>query len=410
MLRQRDFRLLFIGQSVSLFGDGMQRVALAFAVLSVGGSASSIGLVLAAYALPLVACLLIGGVVADRSSRRAVMVIADLARLASQGAMAALLIAGDAEVWSLAVLAGVGGAATGFFNPAATGLLPSVVEPDQLQRANGLRATSMAAGEVAGPIVAGLLIAAAGAGWAVAVDAVTFGASAACVSRMRLDKPAPARAAAPFLTDLRGGWREFSSRTWVWTFVLSIGVGNALWGAWSTLGPVVADRDLGGAAAWGGVLAAMGVGGVACALVAIRVSPRRPLSLVAGLYVLFSVPLALLAAGAPVALLALGALVAGVGLMLGNTVWESTLQRHIPHESLSRVSAYDWLGAFAFRPVGVALWGPVSIAIGLSASLWSAFALQMALALVMLAMPSTRSVTAEPATGGVSRSPGAPRA
>jgi predicted MFS family arabinose efflux permease len=393
VLRQRDFRLYFIGQSVSLFGDGMTRVALAFAVLSSGGSASAVGLVLAANVLPEIACVLVGGVVADRTSRRGVMVAADLVRLASQGTMAALVIAGDARVWSLALLAGIGGAASGFFNPATTGLLPAVVVPDDLQRANGLRAVSMAAGEVAGPLVAGLLVASAGAGWALAVDAASFGVSAAFLSRLLVDgrSTTPRLAGGPsFLADLREGWREFRARTWVWTFVLAIGLGNMLWGAWGALGPVVAKRDLGGAAAWGTVLAAMGAGGIVGALLAIRLKPRRPLVVVALAYLLFSAPLAMLAAGAPVAALAAGALAAGVGLTLGNTVWESTLQRNIPRASLSRVTAYDWFGALALRPLGLVVWGPLAAGLGLTPSLWLAFALQAALALAMLGMPLTR--------------------
>src|SRR5947208_14739795 len=148
VLRLREFRLLFCGQAVSVFGDRMVAAALALAVLEVGGSASAVGLVLASGALALFASLLVGGVVADRTSRRAVMVGADLVRLASQGTMAVLLIAGAAEVWMLALLAAVSGAATGFFNPASTGLLPTVVAPEQLQQANGLRATAMSTGEI----------------------------------------------------------------------------------------------------------------------------------------------------------------------------------------------------------------------------------------------------------------------
>ncbi|HSC62158.1 MAG TPA: MFS transporter, partial [Caldimonas sp.] len=159
VLRERDYRLLFTGQAVSLLGDGMFNVALAFAVLHLGGSATQVGLVFAARMVPMVGCLLAGGVVADRLPRRAVMVAADVARLASQGAMAALLIAGAAEIWTLAVLAGVTGAATGFFNPASTGLLPAVVAAERLQQANALRGLSMAAGQIAGPILAGVLVA-----------------------------------------------------------------------------------------------------------------------------------------------------------------------------------------------------------------------------------------------------------
>ena len=409
MLRQRDFRLFFIGQSVSLFGDGMNRVALAFAVLGVGGSVSEVGLVLAARTLPEIACLLVGGVVADRTSRRGVMVAADVARLASQGTMAALLLAGSAAVWSLALLAGVAGAASGFFNPASTGLMTAVVAPEDLQRANGLRATSMAAGEVAGPIVAGLIVASSGAGWALAVDAASFGVSALFLWRLRADgRSGTARVQASFLTDMREGWREFRARTWVWAFVLSLGVSNMVWGAWSALGPVVADRDLGGAAAWGTVLAAMGAGGVAGAVMAIRTDPRRPLLIVALSGLVFALPLALLGAEAPVAVLSAGALVTGVALMLGNTVWESTLQRNIPGESLSRVSAYDWFGALAFRPLGLALWGPLSVAIGVGTALWIAAGVHALMAVVLLALPDTWRVPgARPGRPATDRSAGA---
>jgi MFS family permease len=304
--------------------------------------------------------------------------------------MAGLLVAGSAEVWSLALLAGITGGATGFFNPAATSLLPAVVPSEQVQRANGLRATAMASGEIGGPLFAGLLVAGAGAGWAVGIDAATFGLSAAFLSRMRR-VPRVAHDGASFLTDLREGWREFRSRTWVWAFVVAAGIGNMAWGAWAALGPVVADRQLGGAAAWGTVLAAMGVGGLAGGLLAIRVDPRRPLvvAALAGLGV--ALPLALLATHASTALLAAAALVGGGALMLGNCVWESTLQRNVPAASLSRVSAYDWFASMAFKPVGLALAGPLAVALSLSAALWLAFAVLVVTSVGLVALPAIRA-------------------
>ena len=202
----------------------------------------------------MVATLLIGGVVADRMSRRAVMVVADLVRLVTQGAIAVLLIAGAAEIWMLAVLSGATGAAAGFFNPASTGLLPAIVPAERLQEANGVRATALSGGEIVGPAIAGVLIAAVGPGWAMAIDAATFAVSAVLLWPLRLPARVP-RAAGSFLADLREGWGVFRSLTWVWTFVLAAAIGNMIWGAWSTLGPVVAERSLGGAAAWGSVLA-----------------------------------------------------------------------------------------------------------------------------------------------------------
>jgi predicted MFS family arabinose efflux permease len=397
VLRRRDFRLLFIGQGVSVLGDRMVAVALAFAVLEVGGSVSAVGLVLASATLPLVASVLIGGVVADRTSRRTVMIAADLVRVASQGATAALLIAGAAEVWTLALFAGLTGAATGFFSPASTGLLPEVVPSEELQPANALRSTVVSAGEIVGPLLAGVLVAAAGAGWAIGVDAATFAVSAACLARLRV-AGRPERKPASFVTDLREGWDAFRSRRWVWTFVAYFAGVNMLWAAWSSLGPVVADRELGGAAAWGTVLGAMGVGALAGSLLATRARPRRPLVLVAITEAFFALPLAFLAAGAPVVLLACGAFLSGAGMMLGMSVWESTLQRHIPGDSLSRVASYDWFGSLAFRPLGFVIWAPVAGAIGVSTALWIAFGLFLVGIATQLAVPDTRRLRADPVT------------
>jgi MFS family permease len=402
VLRRRDFRLLFYGQGVSVLGDRMVAVALAFAVLEVGGSTSEVGLVLACGTVPLVGSVLLGGVVADSVSRRAVMVAADVSRVASQGAMAALLVAGVAELWMLAVLAGLTGAATGFFNPASTGLLPEVVDPEELQPANALRSSAVSAGEILGPLAAGVIVAAAGAGWAIAVDAGTFAVSAACLALVRASRRVT-RARSRFVSDLVEGWQAFRSRRWVWAFVVYFGIGNMLWGAWSALGPVVADRDLGGAAAWGTVLAGVGVGALAGSLLAATANPGRPLVLVAAMEALFALPLAFLAAGAPAPLLVVAALLSGAGMMLGLSVWESTLQRHIPGKSLSRVSSYDWFGSLAFYPLGLAIWGPVAGAIGISPALWLAFGLFLAAMLALLAVPDVRQLPASPVEKRVAR-------
>jgi hypothetical protein len=393
VLRLREFRLLLGAQGVSMVGDRMVGIALAFAVLELGGSATDVGIVLACRTVPLVATLLVGGVVADRVSRRAVMVAADLSRLLTQGAIAALLIGGVAEVWMLAVLAGLTGAAGGFFNPAATGLLPAIVPPERLLEANGIRATALSGGEIAGPVIAGVLIATVGPGWAIAVDAVTFAVSALFLAGLRLPAAVP-RAATSFLADLREGWGVFRSLTWVWTFVACAAFGNLVWGAWSVLGPVVAERSLGGAAAWGTVLGAMGIGALIGSLVAMRARPRRPLVLAGVAYGLFVFPLLLLAAGAPVVVIAFGALMGGVAMMLGNSVWESTLQARVPVESLSRVSAYDWFGSMAFNPVGMAIWGPIAGLIGIHTALYLAAALVFASTSALLAVPAIRGLQA----------------
>ena len=386
VLRRRDFRLLFLGQGISVLGDRMVVVALAFAVIELGGSASDVGLVLAAGTVTLVATLLAGGVVADRTSRRAVMLVADLVRVASQAAMAVLVISGAGEVWMIGALAGVTGAGTGFFGPASTGLLPEIVSDEELQPANALRSTAVSASEILGPALAGILVAAAGAGWAIAVDAATFGASAVCLALLR--PPArEAREPSSFLIDLREGWAAFSSRRWVWAFVLYFAVANLAWAAWQALGPVVAHRDLGGAAVWGSILAAMGAGALLGSLLATRVRVGQPLLFVAVMEALFGLPIVFLAAATSPVLIGIGTFLSGVGMMLGMSVWESTLQLHIPRESLSRVSSYDWFGSFAVVPLGLALWGGLADTVGVQTLLWIASGLFATCVLALLALP-----------------------
>ena len=371
VLRDDAFRRVLGAAAVSWFGDRMVTIALAFAVLSIGGSASAIGLVLAVRTGALLVSLLLGGVVADRVPRRAVMIGADLVRVVTQGLLAALVIAGTAEVWSIALLTGLTGIATGFFNPASTGLLPAIVPPEKLQQANGIRATLLSAGEIGGPVLAGVLVATVGAGWALAVDAATFAVSGLLLLGLRVPGRIE-RAATGFLEDLREGWDTFSGTTWVWTFVLWAAVMNLTFGAWNVLGPVVAERELGGAASWGAVNAALGIGALLGALAAIRRTPRRPV-LAATVTGFFSVPaMALLAIGAHALPLAVASVLVGIGMMYGNTVWESALQRHIPGDALSRVSAYDWFGSMAFAPLGLAIWGPVAEATSIGGAIWLA--------------------------------------
>jgi predicted MFS family arabinose efflux permease len=391
VLREREYRLFFLGQAVSLLGDGMVNVALAFAVLDLTGSASELGLVLAARMLPLVGFLLAGGVMADRLPRRTVMIAADLVRVASQGAIAALLIAGVAEVWQLAALSAVTGSATAFFNPASTGLMPAVVSPARLQQANALRGLAMAAGQIAGPALAGVLVAGAGAGWALAVDAATFAVSVAFL--LRLHVPAVERLVVrSLLADLREGWDTFRSLSWLWTFVAAATIGNFVSAASGVLGPLVAKESLGGATAWALIVSAVGVGSLAGGVLALHVQPRRPMLMATLPLYLFAAPLAMLALELPAGYIAAVSLLSGAGLMISNTVWETTLQRHVPAEALSRVSSYDWFGSLAFRPLGLVVWGPIAAAIGIEPALWVAATLLAASILVLLAVREVRTM------------------
>ncbi len=369
-LGERRFRLLWIGQTASVLGDALVPVALAFAVLDLTGSASDLGLVLTAETVPLVGFVLVGGVVADRLPRQLVMLVSDCVRALSQATLAALLLAGAAQVWELILLAAVYGSAAAFFQPAATGLVPATVSAARLQQANALFGLSRNAGFVVGPALAGVIVAAANPGIAFAIDAGSFVVSIASLALLRL--PAPERATrGAFVSELAVGWRELVSRTWLWVIIVWAATYLFLvYAPFQVLGPLVARESLGGPRAWGLIAAAGSAGAVLGGLVALRFHPLRPMVVCSFLTLVEAVPTALLALREPAPAIAAAQVGAGLAMGFFEAVWTTTLQQQIPERALSRVSAYDWLGSLAFLPAGYALAGPVASAIGVSATLW----------------------------------------
>jgi predicted MFS family arabinose efflux permease len=348
----------------------MAPVALAFAVLSLDGSATDLGLVLSIAILPQIFFLLAGGVVADRLPRNLVMVSSNLVAGAAQAVAAVLLISGTAEIWQLAVVAFVRAIASSFFFPAQQGIVPQTVPVEELQPANALLRLALNATNIGGAALGGLIVAAAGPGWAIGVDALSYLAAAAILLPMHVRPPAHAESEG-FVHELREGWREFRSRRWIWVVVLGFAFANGAESAGlNILGPVVAEASLGGASVWGLVLAAQGVGLVVGSLVALRIRPQRPL-LVGVLAVTMLVPpLVLLALGVPWEILAASALLTGVGIELFSVFWDTSLQAHVPNDVLSRVSAWDAIGSLVLIPAAYAVVGPLAAAIGIDATLW----------------------------------------
>jgi len=409
-LAERDFRLLFLGRTISLFGTAFAPIALAFAVIELTGSPSDLGLVLGAYMLAHLVFLLAGGVWADRLPRNLVMVTSDLLSGGAQLIAAGLLLTGSAQTWHLVVLGAIRGGASAFFMPASTGLVPQVVSAGRLQQANALLSLSRNSTRIAGVAIAGILVATIGPGWALALDGVTYAFGALFVAMLKAAPPEPAENR-EFMRELAEGWREFRSRHWLCVTIIQFALINAYAiGAFLVLGPFVAEKHLGGAAAWGFILAAEAAGMIAAGLVALRYRPERPL-LVATLAVLTMAPLlALLGLAAPLAVILPAAFVAGVGLELYGVFWDTTLQQHIPDEKLSRVSSYDVLGSFALIPVGVALMGPISDAIGVAETLLGAAFVVVVATIAVISVPDVRNLRRlEPApTGG--RAPLPPQA
>jgi MFS family permease len=214
VLRERQFRLLWLGQTASTIGDRLVFVALALYVTDIG-TPTDVGVVLAAHAFPLVAFLLLGGVWADRLPRHKVMVATDLIRFSAHALLAILIFSGGVEIWHLVVIEAVFGTAEAFFRPAYTGLMPQTVPEDLLQEANAATSLVNTVAEFAGPAFATALVLGVGAGWAFALDAATFLVSAAFVIRVRPRRRGAAKAASSMLADLREGWAQFRARAWV---------------------------------------------------------------------------------------------------------------------------------------------------------------------------------------------------
>ena len=392
-LRERSFRLLWLGQSTSVLGDALVPVALAFAVLGLpGGSASDLGFVFAAQVLPLITFILVGGVWADRLPRQLVMLTSDVVRGGVHATIAVLLLTGSAELWHLVCLMAVYGTAEAFFRPAQTGLTPSTVGAEHLQQANALLGFSASSANVLGPVLAGLIVTLGSPGLAFAIDAGTFTVSAASLALLRV-APLARTASESFLRELRLGWRDFTSRTWLWvevawaTVILFLALAP-----WMVLGPVVAKESLGGAGAWAAILTGFGVGELGGGFLAMRWKPERPLLAISALWLLAAPSFALLALAAPVALLVAAQLFAGLAVGFYGAVWTTTMQQHVPPDRISRVSAYDWMGSLAFLPLGFVLAGPVSGAIGVSTTLWIGCAVTIVSTLAVLSVPDVREL------------------
>jgi predicted MFS family arabinose efflux permease len=370
-LAEPQFRLLWIGQAASAAGDALIFVAVAFAVLQVGGSAADLGIVFAAFTVSNVALVLAGGVWADRLPRQLVMVACDIVRGVAEVTLALLLIGGAAQVWHIALGAAVIGGAGAFFGPASHGLIPQTVSAARLQQANALIGLSRNGTRIFGPPLAGALIAFFGSvGIVFLVDAATFVVSAISLLMLR---PAPREARPaepqPFFAELASGWREVTARPWILAAICTFAVSNMAAAPFIILGPIVAEAHLGGAAAWGLILTGGGIGGVIGGVLALRWRPRRPL--MAGFTVMgaLSLPPLALIAPLPVVLIAASSLLSVMAIELANTWWFTMLQQHVPEHARSRVSSYDWLVSLVFQPLGFLLAGPLAAWIGLTATL-----------------------------------------
>ena len=396
VLRHRDFRLLFWGQTASNFGSNAVAVAMAIYITRKTGSPTDLGLILAAQTVPFVLLLLFGGVWADRLPRHRVMIVTDVIRAAIHGLLAVLILTGSAQVWEIAAIEAVFGAAWAFFQPAETGLMPQTVPEDEIQNARALMEGSWNLSMVLGPSIATALVLTVGAGEAFAADALTFVVSALTLAPMRprLRGVLPRESRETILHELRVGYREVASRPWVWVTIGAFSaVGMCSYATWMSLGPAVTRDVYGHVGLYGVFVALYGVGCVAGSLLAAVWRPSRPLFaalLLAGVFPAMSI---VLAVGLPRGIAALWMVGAGVQSGVFMVSWETALARHIPPSALSRVSSYDWMGSLALLPVGFVAAGPLASAFGARTVLGIGGAIGVVMTLLTLIPRSTRELT-----------------
>jgi MFS family permease len=400
--------LLLAGRGVAMLGTAIAPVAIAFAVLELTGSPAALGIVLASRSIPQVVLMLLGGIISDRFDRSRVLVAANLLAGAAQAAAAALLLTGSATIPALAVLEAVNGAASALVFPAAAAITPQTVPAGMLQQANATLRLVLNAAVIAGASAGGLLVGYVGPGWGLVVDAIAYSVAAAFFARIALrdassgldrdgaQTPADAAETARssvlrgVWADLRVGWREVTSRTWLWSVVLAFSLANAAQAAgWHTLGPVVADRTF-GPQGWGFVLAAQTAGMFAGALVLLRFRPRRPLFFGCAAILLWVPMLVVLAVEPRLTLLLPVAFVAGLGFEAFGVFWDLSLQQHIPSDRLARVYSFDAVGSYAMLPIGQLAAGPMAAVAGVEAGvLVSAMIIAAAIGSTLL-VPSVR--------------------
>ena len=397
-LRQSRFRLLWLGRVSSAIGDAIVPVALTFAVLSIHGSATALGAVLASFTIARVVFTLAGGVVADRFSRRTIMLSCDLLRAGVQAFIAVMLLTHHMTLAAFIACEALFGMASAFFGPAADGLVPQTIEPGELQAANALLGISRNTLNVFGPAVSGLLLWVAGPGYVFAIDAASFVASASFLARLDVDAPirAPIRS---FGAELREGFGEVTSRGWVRAPILGFAISNFMLASFLVLGPIVFISQFGNPKQdWGIVSACGSVGAIVGAFASVKLAPRHPLY---GAFIsttLLAIPIASLAR--PLAWEAI-AVAWGFGMgsvALANTWWETTLQRLIPEHVYSRVRSYDILVSFVFMPIGMIAFGPLTNWIGLEHTLLAAALIAAVTNLAVAFTPAVRAVTSTDAS------------
>ncbi|HEY0716078.1 MAG TPA: MFS transporter [Streptosporangiaceae bacterium] len=394
VLRHRDFLLLLADRLIAPGAMAFSIVGVSFAVLDAGGTPADLSYVLAAQIAPCLVFCLVGGVIADRVPPQRVIAASNLLVAVGEGTFGVLVLTGRPQLWQMILLEVVSGSGIALFYPASQALLPLLVPPEELQQASALSRLAMNAAMMSGAAVAGVVVAAVHAGWALTICGAGVTATVPVLLRIRAGTTRAPAAATSMLRELRDGWSEFRSHTWLWVIVAQYCVVMLAWfGGFEVLGPVVAKEHLGGPAAWGAVMAAQSVGLVAGGLLSLWRSPRRPMLAVAGIGVVLALTPLALAMLWPLPLVCLVAFVVGTATEYMMVVWTVTMARNIRPDALARVSGYDGLGSMMATPAGALIAGPAATHFGVRQTQYAAAALIAAVSAVAVLPRDVRTRT-----------------
>jgi MFS family permease len=392
-LRLAGYRTWLAGRVTSAFGNSIAPIALAFAVLDLSGSPRDLGLVVGARTLVNVLFVLFGGVLADRLPKNLLLVGSSLAAFASQAAVAVLVLTGTATIPMLIGLSAFNGMVGALSWPTSSALIPQLVPAELRQQANAVGRLFFNAANILGAPIGGIIAAAVGPGWGIAIDAGTFLLAALCYGLIKLApvEVTPAADNKPTIFhDLRTGWAEFRSRTWLWVVVAGFCLINAaMAGGLGVLGPTVADATF-GRERWGFVLAAETAGMIIGAVIAMRLRVRRLLFLGVAASAFCGLQMLVLGVRPEFVLMVGAGFAAGVAVEQFGIGWETTMQEHVPGDKLARVYSYDMLGSLLAVPAGQVAVGPLAEAFGLRTTLLGLFVLVLLSVAFMLAVRDVR--------------------
>lgn len=393
--KYKGFTPFISARFISNFGNGLSPIALAYGVLSIPGTdGGDLSLVMASRFIPMVAFMIIGGVVGDRYQRNRVVGGADMLGSVFVAVSAMAFIIGSPSIALLVLMGSLFGLLNALFWPAMSGVMPAILPQEKLKAGNSILALVCNFGLILGALIGGIVTTNFGSGWALLIDAFTFFIAGLLLWNLEL-KEMPVRKESTVFADLKSGWKEFSSRSWVVIIVSTLALVNFCFEAMTlVLGPLAYDDTAHGPRYWSFNLAALTFGMVIGSLLTLKIKFKKPLKVMLILIAISGIWDFALALDAPMYLILICAVISGISVDVYFISWYTTMQSRIPEESYSRVISYDAFGSYAIAPLGILVAGPVAILIGVTNTLLITGGLTMLVSLAALSVKSVRNLPA----------------